>query len=655
MEWVVTALDIDDMMTARHELEDVTELVGLSQEAAGAGAWNLDLQTGCVTLSRESARLHDIGDVSVEIDLARWSEIVDRDDATKVLADLQAAVDAKTTYNGAFRVRTGDGTVRWLSGIGRASYDHAGQPLRMIGLNFDITERKDAGSPPHRGESRGGAGERSGRTRQHGEERLPRQHEHEIRTPLNSIIGYTDLIMEDVVAGSPIQRKLDVVKESGAALLTIVNDILDFSKIEAGQVELSPTAFSPRALLANVASMMASAAQRKDIAITRYISTNVPDFVSGDENRLRQVLLNLVSNAVKFTNVGRVAINIERVTGTDMVSFSVADTGIGISEDHRERLFHRFSQGDGSISRKFGGTGLGLAICKQLVELMQGTIGAESRKGGGTRFWFIVPLPLADRMPDEPPVAAGKTSARRARILLAEDIVVNQDLAKAVLESAGHVVDVVSNGAQAVDAVRAKDYDIVLMDIQMPVMDGMAATQAIRAADHPSRTVPIVAMTANVLPQQIAGLKAVGMDDHVGKPFRRPDLFAVVDRWTRRPCTRLSMSRPRRRTCISTARCLRRSRRCSGRPCSGSISRGSRTSFRSRFRDVRPSWDPERLYNEAHAMVQPAGLFGFKRLLSICQALNDRDPSANTSALVAELEEECTFVLAEVDRYLGAS
>ena len=467
VEWIVTALDIDEMVSARRSLQEATDLFSLAQEAAGAGTWDLDLRNGGVNLSRESARLHGIADGAVELDLERWSRIVDPEDAKTVIAALQAAVYGRSTYNGEFRVRLADGTLRWLSGIGRAYYDGAGDPLRMIGLNFDITERKSVEASLLDAKAEAERARETAERASTAKSDFLASMSHEIRTPLNSIIGYTDLLMEDVDHGSPFRRKLEVIQESGSALLTVVNDILDFSKIEAGQVDLVPESFSPRALVGNVLSMLAGQARRKSVAITKYMSLNVPDFVFGDESRIRQILLNLVTNAVKFTDAGHIAINVDRGPrkpgSVETILFSVRDTGIGISLDQQRRLFQRFSQVDGSISRKYGGSGLGLAICKQLVGIMGGEIGVESREGDGSRFWFCVPLPLADppNVHGTPPQMADGSS-NSARILLVEDIEVNQELARVVLERAGHIVDVVSNGAEAVEQVRAEVYDIVL-------------------------------------------------------------------------------------------------------------------------------------------------------------------------------------------------
>ena len=660
-EWIVTALDVDEMVLGRQTLQEATDLFSLSQEAAGAGTWDLDLRSGAVRLSRESARLHGVGDAAVEMDLDGWKKIVDPDDATMVLDSLQMAVDTRTTFNGEFRIHRADATVRWLSGIGRAYYDAEGDAIRMIGLNFDVTDRKTAEARLLSANAKAEDARREAERASLAKSDFLASMSHEIRTPLNSIIGYTDLLMEEVEHGSPLRRKLEIIQESGAALLTVVNDILDFSKIEAGQIELDPISFSPRALLDNVASMLAGQAHRKSISLTKHVSLNIPDFVIGDESRLRQILINLVNNAIKFTDEGRVAVNMscERPPRSDeieMIRFSIKDTGIGIAPEHQQRLFQRFSQVDGSINRRFGGSGLGLAICKQLVDLMGGEIGVESREGEGSTFWFRVPLALA-AAPGAVHASQSERPFKSARILLVEDVEVNQELAKTVLERAGHFVDVASNGVEAVNAVQLKTYDVVLMDVHMPVMDGIAATQAIRAADHVSRSIPIVAMTANVLPQQIAGLKVAGMDDHVGKPFRRLELLAAVERWgdrtpvpeTPAPLEPLAENRfdPERFSALEGM--------------IGSLSfRRVVTAFSahlaSRFGDLGPSCDIARVVDDAHATINPAGLLGFSRLLAICRQFEGLNAKNKASpALLNELRAEQSLAITDLKQYLARS
>ena len=659
VECVATALDIDERIRSRIALTEATDLFALTQEAAGAGTWDLDLRSGAVRLSRDSARLHGIDtDRPVDLDLEAWKRLVYFGDADTIIAILQKAVDTRTTYTGEFRVILSDGDLRWVSGVGRAYYDDDNQPLRMIGLNFDITERKTAEARLLEASAAADEARREAERASLAKSEFLASMSHEIRTPLSSIIGYTDLLLEDTDRGSPLRRKLEVVQESGAALLTVVDDILDFSKIEAGQIELDPIVFSPRALIENVASMLIGLAHRKGIAFTRQWASDMPDFVVGDESRLRQILLNLGNNAVKFTETGSVVIMMSREasassTRDPVIRFTVQDTGIGVSPDQQGRLFQRFSQVDGSINRRFGGTGLGLAICKQLVELMNGEIGVESRDSGGTTFWFRVPLVLAPAPVARPISAtAGRADVRSARILLVEDVPVNQELAKTVLENAGHLVEVASNGEEAVKAVATRTYDIVLMDVHMPIMDGMAATQAIRAA---GRAIPIIAMTANVLPQQIATFRAAGMDDHVGKPFRRPELLAAVDRWLDGSAGRPGNATPCEpdegrfdpEAFAALGEML-------GEVSFRAIAEKFAADLSSRFTGLPAVDDPQRIVADAHATINAAGLFGFRRFVEICKTIEAQGNvlAAGAPALVA-LEAERSLVLADIGRYFG--
>ena len=364
---------------------------------------------------------------------------------------------------------------------------------------------------------------------------------HEIRTPLNAVIGYTDLLLDDRTLQAESRERIVRIQHAGSALLTVVNDILDFSKVEAGQIELAPRAFRLDLFVDNAISIVRGLAQSKQIALDATIDVGTPNILLGDEDRLRQIVLNLLNNAVKFTPAGSVHLAVSCSLQPNRIAalhVRVSDTGIGIPEDKRSRLFKRFSQVDSSTARDFGGTGLGLAICKSLVELMGGTIGAEASPTGGSVFWFKVAVPYLETMETasatKPDDAA---KARTASILVVEDVEVNQDIARAVLERAGHRVHIVGDGADAVAAVQQQPFDVVLMDIQMPGMDGLTATRLIRELAGPVHDIPVVAMTANVLPAQIIELRAAGMDDHVGKPFKRQELYATVDRWAagRRP------------------------------------------------------------------------------------------------------------------------
>ena len=354
---------------------------------------------------------------------------------------------------------------------------------------------------------------------------------HEVRTPLNSIIGFADLLLTDAELKGTQRRQVELIQGAGAMLLTVVNDLLDFSKIEAGKIELLPEPFALETLIDNGVSIVRSSAEAKGLEMRVAIDPCLATYFHGDENRLRQVLLNLLNNAVKFTSEGLVSLFVSRqsVEGdNERIRFTVTDTGLGIDPDVQKQLFQPFSQADASITRRFGGTGLGLSISKRLVELMGGEIDFMSTPGQGSSFWFTVSLPVSERPDTYEPAMTTGAAAAGARILVAEDLPMNQELARAMLGRAGHHVEIANDGQEAVEAVQAHAYDLILMDIQMPRMDGITATRTIRRLPGAAGQVPIVAMTANVLPQQVAEFLAAGMNGHVAKPVRQRELQAAI-------------------------------------------------------------------------------------------------------------------------------
>jgi PAS domain S-box-containing protein len=360
---------------------------------------------------------------------------------------------------------------------------------------------------------------------------------HEIRTPLNSIIGFTDILLStrgDLEES--VRRQLHLIQVAGATLLSIVNDILDFSRIEAGEIKLDPRPFSLDELITKSGAIVRTLIESKDLDFIVDRNLDPSAWYYGDDHRLTQILLNLLNNAGKFTNEGSIRLVVDALAdepGHERIRFAVIDTGPGIPAEKMPRLFKRFSQLENSTHRRFGGSGLGLAISKQLVELMNGTIAAHSVEGQGCVFCFEVVLPRSA------PQVEGTTDDEQAsfpkglRILLAEDLEINQEIAIATLAMHGHRVDVAVNGAEAVQAVMDNDYDLILMDVQMPVMDGLKAAERIRALPGPANLIPIIAMTANVLPHQIERIKLAGANDHIGKPFDKADLFRKIARWTK--------------------------------------------------------------------------------------------------------------------------
>jgi len=356
---------------------------------------------------------------------------------------------------------------------------------------------------------------------------------HEIRTPMNGVLGTIGLLQNTDL--SKHQYKLiTTARESAEHLLTLINDILDFSKLEAGRIDLEEIDFDLFHLVESAISMMNPRAVMKGLRMSSDISPATPRYLKGDPGRLRQILFNLAGNAIKFTDKGEVRILVEARRlddGRYMLEVKVRDTGIGIAADQIERLFSRFNQADSSIARRFGGTGLGLAISKQLAELMGGRIGVDSEEGKGSTFWFELPLSEGQTVQTEAAVQAdGPATLRSLRILVAEDNQVNQMVIGLMLRQLGHQSDIVTNGIEACEQVQKAPYDLVLMDMQMPEMDGMTATATIRKLPGKAAKIPIIALTANAMEGDRERYINAGMDDYVAKPIALPLLIAAMNR-----------------------------------------------------------------------------------------------------------------------------
>jgi signal transduction histidine kinase/DNA-binding response OmpR family regulator len=467
---------------------------------------------------------------------------------------------------------------------------------------------------------------------------------HEIRTPLNSVIGFADLLRTDPAIQGAQRRQVELIQGAGNMLLTVVNDALDFSKIEAGRIELAPEPFAMETLIDNSVSIVRGTAETKGLELRVDVDPCLWPYFLGDETRLRQVLLNLLNNAVKFTTQGLIALTVrkEREEGDrERLRFTVTDTGVGIGPENQKNLFKPFSQADASITRRFGGTGLGLSISKRLVELMGGEIGFHSKEGSGSSFWFCVTLPRSEA-PELLREPASGGSASGAYILLVEDLPMNQELAKAMIGRMGHRIDVAGDGVAALKAVAERDYDLILMDIQMPKMDGITATKRIRALGGGFADLPIIAMTANVMPEQVREFFGAGMNGHVAKPVRQAELHAAI---------------------VSA---LAGRRRLASQPAAVAEEAAPETPAfdAATFADVRGMLPPERLsvhleslaslvervaqgtegeggaaelISAAHKIVSQAGMIGLPRLSERARAVEEAARSENISGLTDTL------------------
>jgi len=366
---------------------------------------------------------------------------------------------------------------------------------------------------------------------------------HEIRTPLNGILAMTE-IMERGVLSEDQRRRLRVVRQSGQDLLRLLSDILDFSKIEAGKLELEDIAFDVEDVLTSTLASFVPLAEQKGLELRLDIASSAKGWRRGDPARVRQIAANFLSNAIKFTATGEVKVQLIGLgpNGEDGLQISVSDNGIGIPEEKMDRLFQKFSQVDASTTRHFGGTGLGLAICMQLASLMNGRVWATSEEGRGSTFFAELRLPQLDSEAALPTRAAGSEppaqgrSARTVRVLAAEDNPTNQLVLSTIMEIFGFELTMVSDGVEAVEACRARDFDVILMDVQMPRMDGVNATRAIRNEEatrqdtqRGTRRTPIIALTANAFPHQFLEYRQAGMDLHVTKPLELDALRAALE------------------------------------------------------------------------------------------------------------------------------
>jgi PAS domain S-box-containing protein len=540
----------EDLAARARELQASADQLRLLTDVAPIGIFQTDAQNRYVYTN---PRWTEITGIPAEKAAGqKWGTVIEWQERADVDADSVGTGTDRAEFSHRFRIQPPGSKPKIVIVTSRSIPAMDGGIAGWVGILADVTS--EAGAEVAMADARDKATEAS---------RLKSDFlanmSHEIRTPMNGIIGMTELLLETDLDVRQRDYAL-IVRNSGGGLLTIINDILDFSKVEAGKLEVEEIDFDVRTIVDDVVDLLNEPALAKGLSLTPAIESSVPDLVRGDPGRVRQVLINLIGNAIKFTHTGEIGVRVSRdeaIQTDTFLRFQVSDTGDGIASDKLETVFQPFIQGDATTSRKYGGTGLGLSISSQLVTLMGGDCGVSSEPGVGSTFWFTISAGAdgqhAGAGDDSSTALEWSTSGitptshtrdddsiantRLARlgppghVLLAEDNVVNQQVAKAMLEHLGFEVDVVADGAAAVKSATEASYDAVLMDCQMPILDGYQATREIRRVQGVAAHVPIIAVTASAMSSDQQRCLAAGMDDYLSKPLSLTALGAVLERW----------------------------------------------------------------------------------------------------------------------------
>jgi PAS domain S-box-containing protein len=520
---------------AVRELAESEERFALAVRGTNDGIWDWDIRTGAVFFSPPWKSMVGYADDEIENVFATFEKLLHPEDHDRVMTMLNDYLAGRTPrYSVEFRFHHKDGSWRWILARGRALRDEHGAPYRMAGSHTDVTERKHA-------EEELRQARRAAEAANSAKSAFLANMSHEIRTPMNGVIGMSELLLGTEL--NETQREyLEMLKLSADSLLELLNDILDFSKIEAGRMELDAHEFDLNEVVTEIAQAMGIRAFQKRLVLLHHISPEVPARLIGDDGRLRQILVNLIGNAIKFTHKGGVTIevNVESETA-DLVTlhFKINDTGIGIADEMHESIFEAFTQAETSTSRRYGGTGLGLAICHDLVALMQGRIWVESQPGTGSTFHFTAAFGRTSGIsikPKSPRIEPVVTAHASMKVLIVEDGHINQLVGARMLEKRGHVVTLAANGREAIERCEREDFDAILMDVHMPGINGYEATTRIRKTEQTTgKHVPIIAMTANAMKGDRERCLAAGMDDYISKPLRSAELFQVVEQFALRP------------------------------------------------------------------------------------------------------------------------
>ncbi len=515
--------DQETIVTQMEQARVERQQLSLALEGSAAGLWDWDLQSDRVYYSPRWKEMIGFAPSELDSSLATWEQRVHPDDLPVTREAIDRCLKGEDErYRNEHRLRHADGHYVWILTLGRVIHDESGRATRMVGIHIDITEQRAAAE-------RAEAANRA-------KSAFLAAMSHEIRTPMNGVLGMLRLLRE---AGLHDEQEeyAQLAEESALSLMGLLDDVLDLSRIESGTVAPDASPFDPVHEVTTAAQISREAAEAKGLRLVLEISDRIPTLLVGDARRMRQVVTNLVSNAVKFTAEGHVEVTCggHGIDDGYELTVEVSDTGVGIAPEHQQKIFEPFGQADDSISRRYGGSGLGLAICRELVEQMGGRMTLTSRPGEGSTFRVRLPLPIAqpvagsaDGAPDDVwQVAPGRVA------LLVEDNAVNRRLAQVMLERLGFRVETAEDGLSGVERVKRGGLDIVFMDVHMPFLDGHEATRQLRAWEEAEglARLPIVALTADAMPEERLACRDAGMDDYVVKPVTTVALRESARRW----------------------------------------------------------------------------------------------------------------------------
>ncbi len=551
------AEDVTERRRSEAMLSEAAERLVLAARAGSVGVWDWSVGDDKLVWDEQMLRLYGFERDQFDSTSSAWRSALHPQDRRRVQQEIRSALKGEADFDTEFRVVWPDGSTHSIRALGLVKRSPSGKPLHMIGTNWDISVQKMAADElleSNRQMEKATArandlAEKASQANTAKSEFLANM-SHEIRTPMNGIIGMTDLLL-DTELNSEQRRLAEILRGSGQSLLNLLNDILDLAKIEAGKINLEHLDFNLPAMLEDLTPMLTLRAGQKGLKLNCHVDPTVPLSLQGDPGRIRQILNNLVGNAIKFTSHGEIDLHVsieEQTQDVAILRFSVTDTGIGISADKIDILFEKFTQVDASTTRRYGGTGLGLAISKQLAEMMGGRVGVQSTEGKGSEFWFTVRVAKRDDKPRSnesdsilwPSEASLQVKIElpsfidtKARILVAEDNIVNQKVALGILTKLGLNAEVVGTGEEAIQAAATGRFALVLMDVQMPFMDGLEAARRIRSAEAKLKRdmVPIIAMTAHALQGDRARCISAGMNDYLAKPISRRALCDTLARW----------------------------------------------------------------------------------------------------------------------------